>query len=66
MSKLLKIILGVLSFALAGAVAVGLLPAKRRPRQGWEKQFKLMAERGDDDLNDLPGSTGDRDQWACE
>jgi hypothetical protein len=64
MSKLLKIILGVLSFALAGAVAVGLLPPKRRPRRGWEKQFKLMAERGDDELIELPGSSWDRDEWV--
>lgn len=38
----------------------------RRPREGWDEQFKAMAERGDDQLldGDVPSfSTWDADEW---
>ena len=38
----------------------------RRPREGWDEQFKAMAERGDDQLldGDVPYfSTWDADGW---
>ncbi len=38
----------------------------RHPRHGWEEQFKLMAERGDDHLLDetVPSLTQwDADEW---
>ena len=35
-----------------------------RPRNGWEEQFKAMAQRGDDQLLDEPIATHwDRSQW---
>jgi antitoxin MazE len=36
------------------------------PRQGWEEQFRLMAEHGDDRLLDAdlgPPSTWDKEEW---
>ena len=38
----------------------------RRPRQGWEEQFSVMAAQGDDQLLDgeAPGlSSWDTDEW---
>jgi antitoxin MazE len=41
----------------------------RRPRQGWEEQFRAMHQRGDDRLIDgrliegLPASTWDVEEW---
>ena len=42
-----------------------LRPAQR-PRQGWEAQFRAMAERGDDMLLDVESSstTWDDEAWA--
>jgi len=40
--------------------------SSERPRAGWEEQFKLMAQRGDDKLldNDAASLTKwDADQW---
>jgi antitoxin MazE len=36
-----------------------VIRAARRPRQGWEEQFRAMAELGDDRLLDAPTPT----QW---
>ncbi|HPD17517.1 MAG TPA: AbrB/MazE/SpoVT family DNA-binding domain-containing protein [Planctomycetota bacterium] len=36
----------------------------RRPRKGWEEQFRAMAERGDDKLLDAPTATKwDETEW---
>jgi len=38
----------------------------RRPRDGWDEQFELMAERGDDRLLDVEASSltrWDAEQW---
>ncbi len=38
----------------------------RRPRQGWDEQFRIMAERGDDRLLDEPTPSPtqwDEDEW---
>ncbi len=38
----------------------------RRPRSGWEEQFKRMAERGDDRLLDaeaVSSTRWDQDEW---
>jgi len=39
---------------------------ERRPREGWEDSFRLMAERGDDTLLDgelLYPSRWDEEEW---
>ena len=33
------------------------------PRQNWEKAFKVMAQNGDDNLIDVPGSKWDEEEW---
>lgn len=41
----------------------------RSPRQGWEAQFRAMAEAGDDQLMDAEGSPPsewDRTEWQWE
>lgn len=41
----------------------------KRPRQGWAEQFRLMAERGDDQLIDgdsISGSSWDATEWEWE
>lgn len=63
MRKLLKLLVPVVSFGLTGLIARRRLA---RPRRGWERQFKLMAERGDDKLIEFPASSWDRDEWAWE
>ncbi len=43
-----------------------VIHSARRPRQGWEEQFRLMAEQGDDRLLDaeVPSLTRwDEDEW---
>ena len=38
----------------------------RRPREGWDEQFELMAKRGDDGLLDVEASSltrWDAEQW---
>lgn len=42
-----------------------LRPAKKTPRQGWEKAFQTMAERGEDRMLDTETATSpwDRDEW---
>ncbi|MDQ2690764.1 MAG: AbrB/MazE/SpoVT family DNA-binding domain-containing protein [Chloroflexota bacterium] len=36
-----------------------------QPRSGWDEQFRLMAEQGDDQLLDKPVSTKwDRSDWV--
>lgn len=38
----------------------------RHPRQGWDEQFRMMAERGDDRLLDEPAlnlSRWDAEEW---
>jgi antitoxin MazE len=38
--------------------------AARRPRQGWEDQFRTMHERGDDrPIEEIPASTWDEEEW---
>ncbi|MEK7794417.1 MAG: AbrB/MazE/SpoVT family DNA-binding domain-containing protein [Candidatus Hydrogenedentota bacterium] len=37
---------------------------KRKPRQGWDEQFRMMAKRGDDKLVDpVPTSEWDHTEW---
>jgi antitoxin MazE len=46
-----------------------ILRAARRPRAGWDTQFRHMAEQGDDRLldPDLPsGSAWDAEEWSWE
>jgi antitoxin MazE len=46
-----------------------VLRAVRRPRAGWEGQFRLMAERNDDRLLDpetRTGSAWDDEEWTWE
>jgi antitoxin MazE len=39
----------------------------RRPREGWEEQFRAMAERGDDRLLDEPTPTKwDETEWEWQ
>jgi antitoxin MazE len=41
-----------------------VIRSARRPRQGWEEQFKTMHARGDDrPVADLPASAWDRQEW---
>ena len=36
----------------------------RRPRAGWEEQFRVMHEHGDDrPIEDLPASKWDEEEW---
>jgi antitoxin MazE len=36
----------------------------RRPRQGWDEQFRAMHERGDDRPTDeFPATTWDKEEW---
>ena len=42
-----------------------IIQATRHPRQGWDAQFKAMAEQGDDQLIDQPSSTQwDENEWV--
>jgi antitoxin MazE len=42
-----------------------LIRSTSRPRHGWNEQFHLMAERGDDQLLDKPLSTRwDKSEWT--
>ncbi len=46
-----------------------VLRAVRRPREGWADQFRLMAERNDDQLLDpatRSGSSWDDEEWTWE
>lgn len=41
----------------------------RKPREGWEEQFRLMAERGDDKLIDpdeFPPTKWEMEEWVWE
>jgi antitoxin MazE len=41
-----------------------VIRASRPPRQGWEEQFKKMAEYGDDQLlDDVITTTWDEEEW---
>lgn len=42
-----------------------VIRASRPLREGWDKQFKLMADTGDDSLldEDLKAATWDEDEW---
>lgn len=41
-----------------------VIRSARRPRQGWEEQFRAMHERGDDRLIEgFPASTWDDQEW---
>ena len=42
-----------------------VIRASRLPRYGWEEQFKMMAEQGDDQLLDEPSqlSSWDEEDW---
>ena len=43
-----------------------LIRAVRKPRQDWERKFRLMAEKGDDRLldSDVVGQTSwDKEEW---
>jgi antitoxin MazE len=42
-----------------------LIRSTSRPRHGWNEQFRLMAERGDDQLRDKPLPTRwDKSEWT--
>lgn len=46
-----------------------VLRAARRPREGWDEQFRQMAERDDDTLLDKDvrsGSSWDEEEWTWE
>ena len=46
-----------------------VLRAARRPREGWDEQFRQMAERDDDELLDKnvrSGSSWDEEEWTWE
>ena len=41
-----------------------VIRSARRPRAGWEEQFRAMHERGDDrPIDGFPASTWDDQQW---
>jgi antitoxin MazE len=41
-----------------------VIRSARRPRQGWEDQFRVMHERGDDrPIEDFPASAWDEQEW---
>jgi antitoxin MazE len=41
-----------------------VIRSARRPREGWEDQFRAMHERGDDRLvEQFPASTWDDEEW---
>ena len=41
-----------------------VIRSARRPRQGWEDQFRVMHERGDDrPIEEFPASAWDQQQW---
>jgi len=41
-----------------------VIHSARRPRQGWEEQFRAMHESGDDCLmEEFPAATWDEDEW---
>ena len=41
-----------------------VIRSSRRPREGWEEQFRVMHERGDDRLvEQLPASAWDQEEW---
>jgi len=42
-----------------------IIHSARRPRQGWDAQFKVMADQGDDRLIDqLSPNRWDEDEWT--
>lgn len=46
-----------------------VLRAARRPREGWDEQFRQMAEREEDgllDKNVRSGSSWDAEEWTWE
>ncbi len=46
-----------------------VLRAARRPREGWDEQFRQMAEHNDDELLDKDirsGSSWDEEEWTWE
>lgn len=46
-----------------------VLRAARRPREGWDEQFRQMAERDEDELLDKDvrsGSSWDEEEWTWE
>lgn len=46
-----------------------VLRAARKPREGWEAQFRQMAEKNDDSLLDpdvRTGSSWDDEEWSWE
>ncbi len=41
-----------------------VIRSAHRPRQGWEDQFRLMHERGDDrPVEEFPASAWDQHEW---
>jgi antitoxin MazE len=41
-----------------------VIRSARRPRDGWENQFRVMHERGDDrPIEEFPASTWDEQEW---
>lgn len=41
-----------------------VIRSSRRPRQGWEEQFRVMHEQGEDRLPDeFPPSAWDAEEW---
>jgi antitoxin MazE len=63
-----KVLLEQLGFSDEVEMAVEadqlVIRSARRPREGWEDQFRVMHERGDDRPNEeFSTSTGDEQQW---
>ncbi len=64
-----KVLLDQLGFGTEVELALEqgqlILRPAHRPRQGWEQQFRAMAERGEDALLDAVGgsTTWDDEEW---
>ena len=63
-----KVLLEQLGFSDEGEMAVEadqlVIRSARRPRGGWEDQFRAMHERGDDrPSEEFPTSAWDEQQW---
>ncbi len=63
-----KVLLEQLGFSDEVEMAVEadrlVIRSARRPREGWEDQFRVMHERGDDrPSEEFPASAWDEQQW---
>lgn len=65
-----KMFLDQLGFGMEAELALEhnqlVLRPAQRPRQGWEKQFRTMAQRGDDTLLDADSTSTGWDDEAWE